>query len=64
MRYRPISINPISINPISINPISINVVAFDADASPALVLCLVEAEPMTGRQMVQLGSRCAPRPTA
>jgi hypothetical protein len=54
MRYRPISINPISIN----------VVAFDADASPALVLCLVEAEPMTGRQMVQLGSRCAPRPTA
>lgn len=37
-------------------PISINAVTFDADASPALVLCLVDApEPMTGRRVVELG---------
>lgn len=46
-------------------PISINAVGLRRRRVLTLVLCLVDApEPMTGRRVVDWGSRCAPRPTA
>ncbi len=43
---------------VTYRPISINAVAFDADAQPAIALCLVDAsDPMPGARTAEIGER-------